>query len=52
MSEAFEKYFKTIEGAFNGDAEHKEEIKIYMWISWRDSRRNLVKTMEELPRND
>lgn len=49
MSEAFEKYFKKLEGAFQGDEEHKEEIKTYMWISWRDSRRELAKTMEELP---
>lgn len=41
MTEAFEKWFKeTFDNPMYSE-EEKESLKLYTWLAWRDSRRNL-----------
>lgn len=53
MSEAFETWYKGLSIVVKTEEEEEQEImKTWLWLAWRDSRRALVKTIEEMPRHE
>lgn len=53
MTAAFETWYESLSNGFHlGSEEEQEIMKTWLWLAWRDSRRALVKTIDEMPRHE